>query len=257
MKENPISPTRPKYKFEDEKELLQYSLKTLIAAGMTVEQVENLRLRSTDPGYIFSKEVVGARRFATSELLAAGLSNAQIAKVFQSSKETVSSDREHIRQVYTASILQNADNWRAKLLKEQDDLKTLALEAFNSSKRKVIRRVQERHGEEIVTTEEYALAGESSFLTVAKGCLEQQAKLVGLFDKRVEQSADQGYKSFLQNLSKEVKRINEAERNVEARQGAVDAEAADAEFDETGEPVGDSRPLLPASDDQLLDNEQA
>lgn len=254
MKKNPVSPTRPKYKFDDDAELLQYSLKTLVAAGLTVEQVETLRLRNSDPGYIFSKEVVGMRRFATSELLAAGLSNAQIAKVFQSSKETVSSDREHIRQVYTASILQNADNWRAKLLKEQDELKALALEGFAASKRKVVRRTQERHGEEIVTIEEQQCAGESSFLTVAKGCLEQQAKLIGLFDKRPEQSADQGYKNFLQNLSKEVKKINEAERNIESRQGAVDAEA-EAEFDETGEPIGDSRPLLPAGDEEL-DNEQ-
>ncbi len=247
--------TRPEHTFDSEESLLKKAYKTLIDAGMTMEQVQNLRERANDPGFVFNKEVVGQRRFATSELLAAGLSNAQIAKVFKASKQTVAADREHIRRVYTESILQNADNWRAKLLDEQAEIKHKAMESFEASKQRVVRRTQLRNnGDEIITTEEMAMAGDPSFLNVAKGCLEQQAKLLGLFDKRPEQSADQGYKNFLQNLSKEVKKINEAERNIEARQGAVDAEA-EAEFDETGEPIGDSRPLLPAVDEEL-DNEQ-
>lgn len=247
--------TRPEHTFDSEESLLKKAYKTLIDAGMTMEQVQNLRERANDPGFVFNKEVVGQRRFATSELLAAGLSNAQIAKVFKASKQTVAADREHIRRVYTESILQNADNWRAKLLDEQAEIKHKAMESFEASKQRVVRRTQLRNnGDEIITTEEMAMAGDPSFLNVAKGCLEQQAKLLGLFDKRPEQSADQGYKNFLQNLSKEVKKINEAERNIEARQGAVDAEA-EAEFDETGEPIGDSRPLLPAGDEEL-DNEQ-
>lgn len=247
--------TRPEHTFDSEESLLKKAYKTLIDAGMTMEQVQNLRERANDPGFVFNKEVVGLRRFATSELLAAGLSNAQIAKVFKASKQTVAADREHIRRVYTESILQNADNWRAKLLDEQAEIKHKAMESFEASKQRVVRRTQLRNnGDEIITTEEMAMAGDPSFLNVAKGCLEQQAKLLGLFDKRPEQSADQGYKNFLQNLSKEVKKINEAERNIEARQGAVDAEA-EAEFDETGEPIGDSRPLLPAVDEEL-DNEQ-
>jgi hypothetical protein len=253
MKENPVSPTRPKYKFDNEAELLQYSLKTLVKAGLTVEQIEKLRLKSNEPGYIFNKEIVGQRRFATSELLAAGLSNAQIAQVFRSSKETVASDREHIRKVYTDSILQNADNWRAKLLREQDEIKQKALEAFEGSKRKTIRRIQERNGDEIVTTEEQSTAGDPSFLNVAKGCLEQQAKLIGLFDKRPDNNGEEkGYKAFLSNLSKEVRKISAAEKNASDRAGAIET-TAEAELDDNGEPTGNSRPMLPAELDEGVD----
>jgi hypothetical protein len=235
--------TRPQITFSNEDDLVKYTFKTLVNAGMTPEQVEALRLKSSDPGYIFSKEVVGQRRFATSELLAAGLSNAQIAKVFRSSKETVNADRQHIRQVYTDSILQNADNWRAKLLDEQSEIKAKAMQSFEASKQKVIRRTQVRNnGDEIVTTEEQAMAGDSSFLNVAKGCLEQQAKLLGLFDKRPDSNGEEkGYKAFLSSLSREVKKISEAEKNANDRAGAIEAQ-----FDEDGAPVGNSRPMLPA-----------
>lgn len=242
--------TRPEHTFDSEESLLKKAYKTLIDAGMTMEQVQNLRERANDPGFVFNKEVVGQRRFATSELLAAGLSNAQIAKVFKASKQTVAADREHIRRVYTESILQNADNWRAKLLDEQAEIKHKAMESFEASKRRVVRRTQLRNnGDEIITTEEMAMAGDSSFLNVAKGCLEQQAKLLGLFDKRPEETAEKGYKTFLQKLGQEVKRINQAEKNIAAREGAVDTEAL-PEFDDNGDPVGASRPLLSAEDEE-------
>lgn len=235
---------RPNIEFKSEDDLVQFTFNALVNAGMTLEQIERLRLRSSDPGYLFSKEVLGQRRFATSELLAAGLSNSQIAKVFRSSKETVSADREHIRKLYTDSILQNADNWRAKLLKEQDDIKTKAMMSFEQSKTRHIRRVQERNGDQIVTNEEFSSAGDPAFLNVAKGCLEQQAKLLGLFEaRRTEASEEKSYKQFLSNLSKEVKKIREAERNVDDRSSAIDAE-----FDENGEPIGDARPMLSAED---------
>lgn len=237
--------TRPLIDFDNENQLVQHAFKALVGAGLTVEQVEQLRLKSSDPGYIFSKEIVGQRRFATAELLAANLSNAQIAKFFRSSKETVSSDREHIRQVYTNNILQTADHWRARLLEEQDSLKSKALEAFETSKRKTIRRVQERHGEEVVTIEEQQMAGDAAFLNVAKGCLQEQAKLLGLMDKRIERTDEEkGYKAFLSSLSKEVKKINEAEKNAKERAGAIDIEP-EIELDENGELAGNSRPLLP------------
>lgn len=237
----------PRKPFKDEAALVQFACKTLVEAGMTIEQINRLRERSNDPGFVFTKEVVGQRRFATSELLAAGLSNIQIAQVFRSSQQTVAADREHIRKLYTDSILQNADNWRAKLLKEQGEIKDKALAAFDESRTKRTRRVQERHGEEIVTTEETIIAGDPSFLNVAKGCLEQQAKLLGLFDKRPEEQSDEkSYKKFLSNLSKEVKKIKEAESNAVDRAEAIDVEP---EFDDDGDPAGNSRPMLPAENE--------
>lgn len=237
--------------FESEEALLQYSLKVLAEAGMTPKEVENLRTKKSRDQ--FTKEVIGQRRFATSILLAEGLSNQQIAEVFKQSKQTVTADREYIRQVYSDSILQNADHWRAKLIKEQDELKQKALEGFEASKRKVVRKVQERNGDEIVTTEEHCSAGESSFLTVAKGCLEQQARLLGLYDKKPEQETnDKSYKKFLQNLSGEVKKIREAEKNASDRVGAVDVKA---EFDENGEPEGASKPMLPADPEDIQEED--
>ena len=234
-------------KFKDESSLLKFTFRTLVNAGMTVQQIEQLRLKSGEPGYIFTKEGIGQRRFATSELLAAGLSNKQIADALRLSKETVNADRQHIRQVYTESILQNADNWRAKLIQEQGQIKDLALQSFEKSKGKTVVRVQERHGETITTTEQQNGAGDPAFLNVAKACLEQQAKILGLFDKqKSSDNAEKGYKAFLESLGKEVKKISEAERNIKERTSAIDTEAIEkVEFDEDGEPMGDSRPLVP------------
>jgi hypothetical protein len=247
--------TYPRKPFKDETAMVKFACKTLVEAGMTIEQIEHLRERNSDPGFVFTKEVVGQRRFATSELLAAGLSNEQIAKVFRSSKQTVAADREHIRKLYTESIIQNADNWRAKLLKEQAEIKEKAMAAFDESRTKRTKRIQERHGEEIVTMEETIIAGDPSFLNVAKGCLEQQAKLLGLFDKKPEEQSDEkSYKKFLSNLSAEVKKIRAAEKNATDRAEAVDVEA-EAEFTEDGEMTGASRPMLPADDEETMEED--
>jgi hypothetical protein len=81
-------------------------------------------------------------------------------------------------------------------------------------------------------------------LSVAKGCLEQQAKLLGLFDARPQaENDDKSYKKFISNISQQVKKIEEAEKNAGDRATAIDAQA---ELDDDGEPVGNSRPMLPA-----------
>ena len=247
----PREPRRkPNKEFKDEKHMLEFSMKTLADGGISPSFIEEMRGR-TDTS-IFTKEFIGQRRYATSMLLAAGLSNDQIAKVFQQSKETVANDREHIRRVYTDNILQNADHWRAKLLKEQDEIKQKALESFEKSKKKVIKKVQDRQGQESVSTEVHETAGESSFLTVAKGCLEQQARLLGLYDSKPQVEDDEkSYKKFLSNLSAQVKKIKEAERNAGDRASAIDAEA---EFDEEGEPIGNSRPMLPANPEESIED---
>lgn len=243
-------PKQRRVPFKSDEDLTEYCMKVLVKSGMTPEQVDMLRNKSYE---MFSKEAIGLRRYATSMLLAENLSNEQIAKVFKLSKETVSSDREHLRKVYSESILQNADHWRAKLLKEQEDIKNQAMKSFGDSKKKIVRRVQERNGDEIVTTEVWETAGESSFLSVAKGCLEQQAKILGLFDKKPEvKEDDKSYKKFLNNLSAEVKKIKEAEKNAADRAAAIDAEVSvEPSFDEDGNPDGDSRPMLPVTSEDI------
>lgn len=233
--------------FNSDEDLLAFSLGVLADSGLDPGQVQAIRNRVDKD--IFTKEVVGQRRFATSVLLSAGLSNEQIAIVFKQSKQTVAADREHIRRIYTDSILQNVDHWKAKLLEEQDKIKKTALEAFEQSKRKVTKRVSERDGQEMVSTEVAEMAGDSSFLSVAKGCLEQQAKLLGLYDnKQAKADDDKSYKAFLDNLSKEVKKIKEAEDNANDRASSIETSVV-AEFDDDGEPTGKSRPILPIEED--------
>jgi transposase len=205
---------------------------------------------------MFDKESTRLRRYATAELLAANLSNSQIAKVFKQSKAVVNADRQLIKQAYVDGILATADQWRAKLLDEQGELKAKAMESFEQSKRRTVKRVQQRHGEDVITVEEYNSAGESSFLTVAKGCLEQQARLLGLFDNKPknDDNDEKSYKKFLANLSAEVKKIGKAEAAAQDRAGAIDT-TAEAELDDNGEPVGNSRPMLPATDDEEQDDE--
>lgn len=232
----------PEIQFSSEEEQLKYGTKVLMEAGFSPQQIENIRERvGLGPNKIpYNKELTGMRRYMVQELLAANLSNRQIAQVLKLSKETINADRHHNRNLWTAQILQSQDAWRARLIKEQQELKEQAIEGFLNSKRKVITTT--KGNDSIVRVEESA--GESGFLGVARSCLEQQAKLIGLFDVKPQAEEKNGYKAFLDNLSKEVKKIKEAESNSEIRMTAIEAVA---EFDADGEPTGASRPLLSAN----------
>lgn len=239
----------PEIDFPSKEEQLKYGVKVLLEAGMTPQQIENIRDRiGAGPGKIpYTKESVGLRRYMVQELLAASLSNKQIAEVLKLSKETVNADRHHNRNLWTAEILKSQDTWRARLIKEQGELKDKAIESFENSKRKKVTTYKEGPdgpGETIVRMEESA--GESGFLGIARSCLEQQAKLIGLFDVKPQVEEKSGYKAFLDNLSSEVKKIREAEKNASDRQGAIDTEIK-PEFSDDGSPSGKSRPMLQVS----------
>ncbi len=235
----------PEISFASKEEQLQYATNVLVEAGFTPEQIDRIRHKvGVGPGKIpYDKELTGQRRFMVQELLAARMSNKQIAETLLLSKETVSSDRIHNRQLWTNEILKSQDTWRARLVQEQDELKKKALESFELSKKKRVVTINEGREETIVRIEESA--GESSFLSVARSCLEQQAKLIGLFDIKPQSTEKSGYKNFLDTLTKEVKKIREAERTASDRSTAIDADVK-PEFDDDGEPVGNSRPMLTA-----------
>jgi hypothetical protein len=59
-------------------------------------------------------------------------------------------------------------------------------------------------------------AGESSFLTVARNCLEQQAKVLGLYDIKPEVEEKKSYKGFLDDLAKTIGDVNEKTANAKA-----------------------------------------
>jgi hypothetical protein len=192
----------------------------------------------------YDKETTGWRRFMVQELLAARMSNRQISEVLQLSKETVNGDRKHNREIWTQEILKSQDTWRAQLLREQAELKEMAVQGFHASKKRRTIITKEGTDESTIKIEE--TAGESSFLTVAKGCLEQQAKMLGLFDIKPQQEEKSGYKNFLDNLSSQIQKVKDAERTSTDRAIAIEAKA---EFDDDGEPAGSSRPMLSAQPD--------
>ena len=204
----------PQINFPDEKAELRYGLKVLVEAGLTPEQIDKMREKvGNGPGKIpYNKETTGLRRFMVQELLAANLSNSQISRVMQLSKETVNSDRQQNRSLWTESILKSQDVHRARILNEAMELKEQALMNFEASKKRKMTTISDR-GESITITES---AGESSFLTVARNCLEQQAKVLGLYEIKAEVEEKKSYKGFLDDLAKTIGDVNEKAANAKA-----------------------------------------
>lgn len=204
----------PQINFPDDKAELRYGLKVLVEAGLTPEQIDKMREKvGNGPGKIpYNKETTGLRRFMVQELLAANLSNSQISRVMQLSKETVNSDRQQNRSLWTESILKSQDVHRARILNEAMELKEQALMNFEASKKRKMTTMSDR-GESVTITES---AGESSFLTVARNCLEQQAKVLGLYDIKPEVEEKKSYKGFLDDLAKTIGDVNEKTANAKA-----------------------------------------
>ena len=237
---------QPEITFQSPEEQLQYSIKVLSQAGFTPLQIERIRNEAgVGKNKIpYDKETTGWRRFMVQELLAARMSNRQISEALNLSKETVNADRKHNREIWTQEILKSQDTWRAQLLREQAELKEMAVQGFHASKKRRTIVTKEETGESTIKIEE--TAGESSFLTVAKGCLEQQAKMLGLFDIKPQQEEKSGYKNFLDSLSSQIAKVKEAERTATDRATAIEAKA---EFDDDGNPTGKSKPMLSAQPD--------
>lgn len=204
----------PQISFPDQQAELRHGLRVLIDAGLTPEQVDNIREKiGAGPGKIpYNKETIGLRRFMVQELLAANLSNSQISRVLKLSKETVNADRQQNRSLWTESILKSQDVHRARILQEAIALKEQALINFETSKKKRVTTVSDR-GETITITES---AGESGFLTVARSCLEQQAKVLGLYDIKPQEEEKKSYKGFLDDLAKTISDVKEKEENAKA-----------------------------------------
>jgi hypothetical protein len=204
----------PQISFPNDQAEVRYGLKVLVDAGITPEQVDRIREKlGNGKGKIpYNKETTGLRRFMVQELLAANLSNSQISRVLQLSKETVNSDRQQNRSLWTESILKSQDVHRARILNEAMELKEQALMNFETSKKRTVTTVSDR-GETVTVTES---AGESSFLTVARNCLEQQAKVLGLYEIKPQQEEKKSYKGFLDDLAKTIGDVKEREENAKA-----------------------------------------
>ena len=204
----------PQINFPDEQNELRYGLKVLTDAGITPEQVDTIREKlGLGRGKIpYNKETTGLRRYMVQELLAANLSNSQISRVLKLSKETVNADRHQNRSLWTESILKSQDCHRARIINEAIALKEQALTQFEQSKTKRTTVVSDR-GE---TTTLVESAGESSFLTVARSCLEQQAKVLGLYDISPQTEEKKSYKGFLDDLAKTISDVKEKEESAKA-----------------------------------------
>lgn len=204
----------PQINFPDDETELRHGVRVLMEAGIKPEQIEKIRDRlGRGPGRIpYNKETVGLRRFMVQELLAANLSNSQIARVLKLSKETVNQDRQQNRSLWTESILKSQDCHRARLLQEAIELKEQALSQFEASKKRKVTTISDR-GESVTISEG---AGESSFLTVARNCLEQQAKVLGLYEIKPQVEEKKSYKGFLDDLAKTIGDVKEKEENAKA-----------------------------------------
>lgn len=224
---------KPAISFSNSQEETSYGLKVLLDAGISPEDIEKIRAK-TNPAIGLAKDLVGLRRYMVQELLAANLSNRQIANVLQLSKETVSNDRHHNRELYTAKLLQSADVHRARLLKEQMDLKDQAMQSFEESKRRKVTTIQDGDdgkGGTIIRVEESA--GDHGFLNVAKNALVEQAKLLNLHELKREENQDKSYRQFLQDLSTTIDKERELKQAEEIRNEAVPVEAEQV-VDENG-----------------------
>ena len=215
----------PQISFPDEETELRHGVRVLMEAGIKPEQIEKIRDKlGRGPGRIpYNKETVGLRRFMVQELLAANLSNSQIARVLKLSKETVNQDRQQNRSLWTESILKSQDCHRARLLQEAIELKEQALSQFEASKKRKVTTISDR-GESVTISEG---AGESSFLTVARNCLEQQAKVLGLYEIKPQVEEKKSYKGFLDDLAKTIGDVKEKEENAKA----IDADFSVADDD--------------------------
>lgn len=229
---------KPIVTFDTPEQELSYGVKVLLEAGISPEDIEKIRAK-TNPAIGLAKDLVGLRRYMVQELLAANLSNRQIANVLQLSKETVSNDRHHNRELYTAKLLQSADVHRARLLKEQMDLKDQAMQSFEESKRKKVTTIQDGDdgkGGTIIRVEESA--GDHGFLNVAKNALVEQAKLLNLHELKREENQDKSYRQFLQDLSSTIDKERELKQAEEIRNEAVSVQAE--EVDEESETKEDT-----------------
>ena len=229
---------RPEIEFSNADEELSYAKEALKKAGISETQLEAVRDTKVHGGTgaaAYSKEMLGMRRWMVQELLAASMSNRQIANVLKLSKETVNGDRKFNRLLYTEEILKNQDVHRARLLKEQIDLKELAIKSFEDSKRKRIITMTEgdHNDKQMVRIEESA--GDSAFLTVAKNSLVEQAKLLGLNEAKVVETQDNSYRKFLQDLSQTIEKEKEAKATEERRENALPASATTISFDASPE----------------------
>jgi hypothetical protein len=236
---------RPEIEFATPEEEEAYARKALVKAGISETQYEAIREFRTDQkaGHIYSKEMTGLRRWMVQELLAAKMSNRQIANVLQLSKETVNADRHFNRELYTQEILKNQDVHRARLLKEQMELKDQAMKSFEESKKKRVTTVMDGGdgGKQMVKIEESA--GDAAFLTVAKNSLVEQAKLLGLNEIKQVETNDNSYRKFLKDLSSTIEKEKEAKATNERRSNSLPASATTISFDPEPDDGNTTTPL--------------
>lgn len=245
---------RPEITFATSEEETEYAVDALTKAGISQSQFEAVRDLKVNGGAgaaAYSKDMLGLRRWMVQELLAASMSNRQIANVLKLSKETVNGDRKFNRLLYTQEILQNQDTHRARLLKEQMDLKEMALRGFEESKKKKVVVIEETSNgtREIVKIEE--TAGDPSFLNTAKNSLVEQAKLLGLNEMKPVETQDTSYRKFLQDLSSTIQAEKEASETTERRNNALPVAAQQVAFEpeEEQERVAEAIPLRTISED--------
>lgn len=200
-----------------------------------IDEIKQLPARNSRKNY--GPQAIQKRRLMVNKLAAASFSNSDIAEVLKISKETVNKDREAARAIYTQRILETHDLHRARLLKESMELKELALLSFAESRTKTT--VTESANGPVETT--VNSAGDPGFLNVAKNCLVEQFKIVGL-DKAVPVTKDEKtYNEFLKDLSETLAKASGESKELNEKEKAIEATWIESES------IGPDNTLLPPS----------
>jgi hypothetical protein len=200
--------------------------------------------------------MIGLRRYMGARAIGSKTEQSSDCECLKLSKETVGSDRNHNRQLYTEKLLASADVHRARLLKEQMELKDQALASFDKSKRKKVTTFQDNGGDgdnQKATVRIEETAGDSGFLSIAKNSLVEQARLLGLHELKPQENEDKSYRQFLQDLSKTIDKEKEDKSSRELKEGAISVEARDA----TEEPEASGISFEPEEEKELGPNGQA
>lgn len=175
-----------------------------------------------------------ARLDQVAEMLLRGISKAKIAKALGIGDSSVAYDAKILHELWIQDAVERADEWKARLIKQQEWRIREAAAAWDRSRQpKQSRRVKTggKGGDEIVETEENQ-AGDPRFLDQIGGACQEIAKLTGAYapvqHRVVDDSGQDALSRLRKNLSvAELRVFTNAFKTLEMQK--LEAKAIDAE----------------------------
>lgn len=183
------------------------------------------------------------RRDRVAEMLLRGICNqGEIAKEFGVSRTTISRDIATIERQWHRETMRNYDAYKAKQLRELEEVKHEAWTAWNESRSKFHKIVSKTNGGkrgkskpgEITTTVEER-CGDPRFLSVVLDCIDKQSELAGLKIQKLAMTDPSGTREFGEQLMDKIaslaEEIGPGSDIIDAEYVQLIADAAEAEGD--------------------------